>query len=149
MTDEEVALQIVWWCRYNIRFILRTYSSSWTEAAHNAFNKRTGNCYSTAMCVKAMLDVAGIDNMVIERHPYQTATHFWNYVKLNGQWYHCDATWRQGYDSYFFMYTTKELLNFWQGGWNGFQFKQSAFPESATESVQKRIDYKNHKIKSA
>lgn len=148
MTEEEIALQIIWWCRYNIKFILRTRSYSWTEAAHNAFTNRTGNCYSTASAVKALLDVAGIDNMMIERHPYQTATHFWNYVKINGQWYHCDATWRQGYDSYFFMYTTKELLNFWQGGWNGFQFKQSAFPESATESVQKRIDYKNHKIKS-
>ena len=84
--------------------------------------------------------------MIIERYPYQTATHFWNYVYLNGQWYHCDSTWRQGYDIYFFMYTTKELLNFWQGGWNGFQFKQKAYPESATESVQKKIDYKNHKI---
>lgn len=149
MTEEEVALQIVWWCRYNIRFILRTKSSSWTEAAYNAYTKRTGNCYSTACAVKALLDVAGIDNMMIERFPYQTATHFWNYVKINGQWYHCDATWRQNYDSYFFMYTTKELLNFWHDGWNGFQFKQSAFPESATESVQKRIDYKNHKIKAA
>ena len=149
MTEEEVALQIVWWCRYNIRFILRTRSRSWTEAAYNAFTKRTGNCYSTACAVRALLDVAGIENMTIERYPYQTATHFWNYVKINGQWYHCDATWRQNYDSYFFMYTTKELLNFWHDGWNGFQFKQKAFPESATESVQKRIDYKNHKIKAA
>ena len=148
MTEEEIALQIVWWCRYNIRFILRTKSSSWTEAAYNAYTKRTGNCYSTVYAVKALLDVAGIENMIIERYPYQTATHYWNYVKINGQWYHCDSTWRKDYDSYFFMYTTKELLNFWQGGWNGFQFKQKAYPESATESVQKRIDYKNHKIKS-
>ena len=148
MTEEEVALQIVWWCRYNIRFILRTTSRSWTEAAYNAYTKRMGNCYSTVYAVKVLLDVAGIENMIIERYPYQTATHYWNYVKLNGQWYHCDATWRQGYDSYFFMYTTKELLDFWQGGWNGFQFKQKVFPESATESVQKRIDYKNHKIKT-
>ena len=149
MTDEEVALQIIWWCRYNIRFILRTYSNSWTEAAYNAFVYRTGNCFSTAYAVKALLDVAGIENMIIERYPYQTATHFWNYVLINGQWYHCDATWREGYDSYFFMYTTDELLNFWQGGWNGFQFAQEKYPESATESVQYRIDYKNHSMKDA
>ncbi|WP_185752544.1 transglutaminase-like domain-containing protein [Butyrivibrio sp. AE2032] len=147
MTEEEIALQIVWWCRYNIHFILRTYSNSWTEAAYNAFKTRTGNCFSTAYAVKALLDVAGIENMIIERYPYETATHFWNYVKLDGQWYHCDATWREGYDSYFFMYTTKELLDFWQGGWNGFQFKQDKFPESATKSVQSRIDYKNHTFK--
>ncbi len=147
MTEEEVALQIIWWCRYNIRFILRTYSNSWTEAAYNAYVYGTGNCYSTVYAVKVLLDVAGIENMIIERYPYQTATHFWNYVKINGQWYHCDATWREGYDSYFFMYTTDELLNFWQGGWNGFQFAQEKYPESATESVQYRIDYKNHTMK--
>lgn len=146
MTEEEIALQIVWWCRYNIRFILKTSSNSWTEAAYNAFLYRTGNCYSTVYAVKALLDVAGIENMIIERYPYQTATHFWNYVCLNGEWYHCDSTWREGYDSYFFMYTTEELLDFWQGGWNGFQFNQEKYPESASESVQDRIDYKNHTI---
>jgi len=149
MTEEEIALQIVWWCRYNIRFILKTNSDSWTEAAYNAYLYRTGNCYSTVYAVKALLDVAGIENMVIERWPYETATHFWNYVKLNGEWYHCDATWREGYDSYFFMYTTKELQNFWQGGWNGFQYRVDDYPQSATESVQSRIDYKNHTIEEA
>jgi len=124
-----------------------TNSDSWTEAAYNAFINRTGNCYSTVYAVKVLLDVAGIENMIIERWPYETATHFWNYVKLNGQWYHCDATWREGYDSYFFMYTTKELQNFWQGGWNGFQYRVDDYPESATESVQSRIDYRNHTIK--
>ena len=131
----------------NIKFILKTNSDSWTEAAYNAFINRTGNCYSTVYAVKVLLDVAGIENMIIERWPYETATHFWNYVKLNGQWYHWDATWREGYDSYFFMYTTKELQNFWQGGWNGFQYRVDDYPESATESVQSRIDYRNHTIK--
>ncbi len=149
MTDEEIALQIVWWCRYNIRFVLKTEYNSWTEAAYSAYTYRSGNCYATAYAVKALLDVAGFENMIIERWPYQTATHFWNYVKINGEWYHCDATWREGYDSYFFMYTTKELLNFWQGGWNGFQFKEEAFPESASESVQYRIDYYNHTMEAA
>ena len=147
MTEEQIALQIVWWCRYNIRFILKTSSSSWTEAAYNAYINRSGNCYSTAYAVKALFDVAGIENMIIERWPYQTATHFWNYICIDGQWYHCDATWREGYDSYFFMYTTEELLDFWQGGWNGFQFKKELYPESASKSVQNRIDYKNHTIK--
>ena len=149
MTDEEVALQIVWWCRYNIRFLLKTEYNSWTEAAYSAYQYRSGNCYATAYAVKALLDVAGFENSIIERWPYETATHFWNYVLINGQWYHCDATWREGYDSYFFMYTTEELHDFWQGGWNGFQYRVNEYPESATESVQDRIDYKNHTIKAA
>ena len=149
MTEEEIALQIVWWCRYNIRFVLKTDYNSWTEAAYSAYTLRYGNCYATAYAVKALLDVAGFENMIIERWPYETATHFWNYVLINGQWYHCDSTWREGYDSYFFMYTTEELHDFWQGGWNGFQYKVNEYPESAKESVQNRIDYKNHTMKSA
>ena len=148
MTDMEKALQIVWWCRYNIRFNLRIKPKSWTEGAYNAFKERRGNCLSTASCVKAMLDVCGIENMFVTRWPYRVAKHYWNYVKIDGQWYHCDATWRQNYESYFFMYTTKELLAFWHDGWNGFEFDQKKYPDSATGSVQKKIDYKNHKIKT-
>lgn len=148
MTDMEKALQIVWWVRYNIRFNLRIKPKSWTEGAYNAFREKRGNCLSSASCVKAMLDVAGIENMFVTRWPYKVAKHYWNYVKIDGQWYHCDATWRQNYESYFFMYTTKELLAFWHDGWNGFEFDRKKYPESATVSVQKKIDYRNHKIKS-
>ena len=148
MNDMEKALQIVWWVRYNVRFNVRIKPKSWTEAAYNAFRERRGNCLSCASCVKAMLDVEGIENMFVTRWPYKVAKHYWNYVKIDGQWYHCDATWRQNYSSYFFMYTTKELLRFWHDGWNGFEFDEKKYPESATASVQKKIDYKNHKIKS-
>lgn len=146
MTEEEIALQIVWWCRYKIHFVLKTDYNSWTEAAYSAYTYRYGNCYATAYAAKALFDVAGFENMIIERWPYQTATHFWNYVLINGQWYHCDSTWREGYDSYFFMYTTEELHDFWHNGWNGFQYREDEYPESATESVQDRIDYENHTI---
>ena len=148
MNEMEKALQIVWWVRQNIRFTVRIKPKSWTEGAYNGFKDRRGNCLTSASCVKAMLDVAGIENMFVTRWPYKVAKHYWNYVKIDGQWYHCDATWRQNYDSYFFMYTTKELLRFWHDGWNGFEFDQKKYPESATVSVQKKIDYKNHKIKS-
>ena len=148
MNDMEKALQIVWWVRQNIRFTVRIKPKSWTEGAYYGFKDRKGNCLTSASCVKAMLDVAGIENMFVTRWPYKVAKHYWNYVKIDGQWYHCDATWRQNYDSYFFMYTTKELLRFWHDGWNGFEFDQKKYPESATVSVQKKIDYKNHKIKS-
>ena len=148
MNDMEKALQIVWWVRQNIRFTVKIKPKSWTEGAYYGFKDRKGNCLTSASCVKVMLDIAGIENMFVTRWPYKVAKHYWNYVKIDGQWYHCDATWRQNYSSYFFMYTTKELLGFWHDGWNGFEFDQKKYPESATKSVQKKIDYKNHKIKS-
>lgn len=147
MSDMQKALQITWWCRYNIYYVSNCDDSSWTRAAYDGFTKRSGNCYTYAMCARALFDVAGIENMVIVRHPYIHNPHFWNYININGEWYHCDSTPRMGYDSYFFMYTTKELKNFWHNGWNGYNFDESKYPKSATTSVQSKISYWNHSIK--
>ena len=148
MSDMEKALQITWWCRYNINYVHNCDDSSWTRAAYDGFTKRNGNCYTFAMCAKALFDVAGIENMIIVRDPYIYNPHYWNYINIDGQWYHCDSTPRIGWSSYFFMYTTKELKNFWHNGWNGYNFPEDLYPESATESVQSKINYSGHKIKS-
>ena len=148
MNDMEKAIQITWWVRYNIYYVSNCDDSSWTRAAYDGFMKRNGNCYTFAMCAKALFDVAGIENMIIVRDPYIYNPHYWNYINIDGQWYHCDSTPRIGWSSYFFMYTTKELKNFWHNGWNGYNFPEDKYPESATESVQSRINYSGHKIKN-
>ena len=147
MTDMEVALQITYWVRYNVYYVSYCDDSSWTRAAYDGFTKRNGNCYTFAMCAKALFDVAGIENMIIIRDPYIYNPHYWNYIKIDGQWYHCDSTPRIGWSSYFFMYTTEELKSFWHNGWNGYNFPEELYPESATESVQDRINYSGHSIK--
>lgn len=148
MTDMEVAIQITWWVRYNVHYISECDDSCWTRAAYDGLTKRTGNCYTFAMCAKALFDVAGIENMIIIRDPYIYNPHFWNYINIDGQWYHCDSTPRLEYDGYFFMYTTEELRNFWHNGWNGYNFDEDLYPESAQESVQNRINYVGHSIKN-
>ena len=147
MSDMEVALQITYWVRYNVYYVSYCDDSSWTRAAYDGFTKRNGNCYTFAMCAKALFDVAGIENMIIIRDPYIYNPHYWNYIKIDGQWYHCDSTPRIGWSSYFFMYTTAELKSFWHNGWNGYNFPEELYPESATESVQDRINYSGHSLK--
>ena len=147
MTDMEVALTITWWVRYNINYVSICDDTNWTRAAYDGLTKRSGNCYVFAMTAKALFDVAGIENMVIVRDPYIYNPHFWNYIKIDGEWYHCDSTPRMGYDSYFFMYTTEELENFWHNGWNGYSFDEDLYPDSAEESVQYMIDYGSHSIR--
>lgn len=146
MTDMERALAITYWVRYNVYYVSNCDDSSWTRAAYDGLTKRSGNCYTFAMTAKALFDVAGIENMVIIRDPYIYNPHYWNYIKIDGEWYHCDSTPRMGYDSYFFMYTTEELENFWHNGWNGYSFDEDLYPESAEESVQWRINYGSHSI---
>ena len=147
MSDMEKALQITWWVRYNVNYVAKADNSSWTRAAYDGLVKRNGNCYNFAMTAKALFDAAGIENMIITRDPYIYHGHYWNYIKIDGEWYHCDSTPRLKYNSYFFMYTTKELKNFWHNGWNGYNFKENKYPKSATKSVQSKINYAGHKIK--
>ena len=147
MSDMEKALQITWWVRYNINYVAKADNSSWTRAAYDGLVKRQGNCYNFAMTAKALFDAAGIENMIITRDPFIYHGHYWNYINIDGEWYHCDSTPRKKYNSYFFMYTTKELKNFWHNGWNGYNFKEEKYPKSATKSVQSKINYGAHKLK--
>lgn len=147
MSDMEVALQITWWVRYNVHYNNDCDDSNWTRAAYDGFTKRGGNCYIFAMTAKALFDVAGIENMIIIRDPYIYNPHYWNYIQIDGEWYHCDSTPRMGYDSYFFMYTTDELRDFWDNGWNGYNFDDDLYPDSAEDSVQYMIDYGGHRVR--
>ena len=79
MSDMEKALQITYWVRYNVYYVSNCDDSSWTRAAYDGFTKRSGNCYTFAMCAKALFDVAGIENMIIIRDPDVHET----YIKFN------------------------------------------------------------------
>ncbi len=141
MTDMEKALKIVRWSRYNVHYITKTDTSSWTRAAYDGFTKRQGTCYTFAMVNRAMFECCGIENMIVKRYPFTWQRHYWNLIKIDGEWYHCDSTPRHNYRSYVFMLTDKELAAFTGGGYNGFRFDHSKYPASATESVQDRINY--------
>ena len=147
MTDMEIALQICWWCRYNINYVEKADVTSQTRAAYDGLVNRAGTCYTIAYAAKALYDAAGIENMIVKREPYTYSPHYWNYICIDGQWYHCDSTPRHEYSSYFFMYTTDELKAIWLNGWNGYKFDESKYPESATESVQSMINYSKHSVK--
>lgn len=147
MTDMEKALKIFHWCRYNIHYIHKTDTSSWTRAAYDGFTKRQGTCYTFAMSAKALLKRAGIKTKTVKRHPYTWSRHYWNLIQIDGEWYHCDSTPRQNYHSYVFMLTDSELANFRGGGYNGYRFDHSKYPASAKKSVQDRINYSSATVK--
>ena len=78
-----------------------------------------------------LLDAAGIPNMRVDRYPaYNGNIHFWLLVKLNGEWYHCDAT--EGYSDHpgvWFMCTDAEIDDKYH------QFDGSLYPERAGGST--------------
>ena len=71
--------------------------SSGDQYAHlpyGVFKYRQAICVGNATTMKLFLDIFGIENQII--HSTEEGEHAWNLVKLDGDWYHCDATFDGG-----------------------------------------------------
>lgn len=53
------------------------------------FTEKQGNCYVHTMCLKALLDVKGIENQLIWT---TDKSHYWLLVKVDNAWKHVDPT---------------------------------------------------------
>ena len=129
-TDIQIAMRIFKWANENIKYVSSQTEMHWTGAAMTGFDQRRGECSIFYGACKALLDVAGIENMRVD------GGHIWNLVKLQGQWYHCDACPLRTHKTYWFMRTDSELDS-------RFPFDGSALPARASTSVQNRLDFTN------
>ena len=92
MTDRQKASAIYTWCVGHLRYSTATahLMDKFIEAAYSGFTTHIGNCYTYYAVASALLTRAGIENMEIQRdNPY--APHYWNLVKIDGNWYHLDT----------------------------------------------------------
>jgi len=109
--DVATARNIFNWVHDNFYFRLLSGKRVYEHAAYRGFTKKSGDCYVYYSCCKMLLDIAGIDNMRVDRYPKLNGkVHFWLLVKLNGEWYHCDAT--EGYKDHpgvWFMCTDAQI----------------------------------------
>jgi len=135
-TDVEVAFRIFNWANHNIGYTGTSDKSDWTIAAMDGFSTHTGDCYTYYAVCRAMLDVAGIENVRVERYPITTSPHYWNLIKIDGQWYHCDACDFMDTAGYVFMQIDEELDHH-------HEFNGATVPPRATVSVQDRLDFNN------
>ena len=127
--DVETAEAIFEWVHSNISYVTVNYYQSYEAAAFRGFSSRTGDCYVYCCCCKMLLDLAGIPNMTVTRYPVTANGHFWNLVKLNGEWYHCDATRFMYHPEIFFMCTDDEIDD------SRHQFDGYQYPKRAGGSV--------------
>ena len=131
-TDIEKAMRIFKWVNENITYVDTSDKSHWTGAAVQGFTTLHGDCYNYYACSKALLDIAGIENMFV--YGQDKYWHCWNLVKLNGEWYHCDACITRAHKSYWFMRTDAEMDP-------KFPIRSSGLPDRATKSVQSHLDF--------
>ncbi len=92
------------------------YDESLTRySAYDGLTKGTTVCQGYALLGYRMLNLAGIENKIVEGYAGGDL-HVWNKVKLSGNWYNLDLTWddptpdRKGEISYNYYLVTDKLL---------------------------------------
>ena len=133
--DVDTAWEIFNWVHSNITYQSLTTYTSFEEAAFDGFTTRCGDCYVYFACSKMLLDCAGIPNLMVERYPVVTNSHFWNLVELDGEWYHCDATVFRDHPGMFFMCTDEEIND------GHHSFDPDLYPERASGYYYGDYDY--------
>ncbi len=127
--DVETARAIFDWVHSHVYYQSISYYQTYEEAACRGFARRNGDCYVSYACAKMLLDLAGIPNRMVERYPVYTNGHYWNLVKLDGEWYHCDATVFMDHPDMYFMCTDDEIDDYHHS------FDGSLYPERAGGSA--------------
>ncbi|SKA79200.1 Transglutaminase-like superfamily protein [Caloramator quimbayensis] len=96
MTDFQKELAIHDYIINNTRYDEENYyngSIPWESyTSYGALIKGVAVCQGYASAMSKLLNLAGIENMIITGKANGEA-HAWNLVKLDGEWYHVDVTW--------------------------------------------------------
>ena len=92
MTEREKAKAIYDWCCENLKYSTVTsyLMGYYYKAAYSGYKLHYGNCYTYYAVARSLLTRAGITNMMIQRDS-TTNPHYWNLVKIDGNWYHFDT----------------------------------------------------------
>lgn len=141
MTDMQKAFAIYRWVRDTIEYVDASDKTYWTMGAYRAFTKLRGDCFTYYSAAKALLNMAGIDNVDVVKSDTTHSRHYWLLINLGDGWYHFDACPRAGDHYEFFMLTDEELEWYSASHENTHIFESSLYPERATKSVQGLVDY--------
>ena len=107
--DTQTAQNIFYWVHSNVYYEPVYGYQTFEGAVEQALNKHSADCYGYYACCKMLLDCAGIPNMMVVRYPVYYNGHYWNLVKLDGQWYHCDSTMFMNHPSLYFKRTDAQI----------------------------------------
>ncbi|MBO6053029.1 MAG: transglutaminase domain-containing protein, partial [Clostridia bacterium] len=113
-TERDKAKAIYDYVSQSVRYSTSTsyLMGQYWRSAYSAFTTYAGNCYIYYAMSSVLLTRAGIENIMISRndpaHP-----HYWNLVKVGGNWYHFDTCPHYaGFDLYSFLLTDAEVLDY-------------------------------------
>ncbi|MCF0136421.1 MAG: transglutaminase domain-containing protein [Lachnospiraceae bacterium] len=131
MSPREKALQIYNWVFDGISYsgYAYTYDSFELEAVAG-LHRRSGDCFTYTSITMALLNRAGIDNIVVRKIPMEgRSNHFWLMVYIEDAWWHYDTTPRAA-GGLFFMLTDQEMLEYSEQHNDCFDFNLYDYPRT-------------------
>ncbi|MBO7451749.1 MAG: transglutaminase domain-containing protein [Clostridiales bacterium] len=145
MSDEQKGFKIYAWCKNNLHYIGTSDKSHWTAGAYEGFTTLRGDCYTYAVCAKALFDVAGIDNYVVERNDARDSSHFWNLLRVEDGWYFMDcSSTNTPMNAYLLTEDELDALNYIHGF--RYHFDHEGLPTISKESLQDKLNYYNYTV---
>jgi|GEM_PF-5905873 len=94
-------------------------------SAYDALARGKAVCQGYSLLMDRMLEKAGISTRIIDGRT-ETGAHAWNLVRLDGVWYHVDATNDDTNDDAFFLKTDAYMAD------RDFTWTRAAFPKAST-----------------
>lgn len=93
MSKLQIALELYRYTATHVSYFTVDYTPADTSA-YSAITRGVTICYGYADCFNYLLRQAGIEAELLRGYRAgDFADHGWSLVKLDGVWYHCDATW--------------------------------------------------------
>lgn len=96
MSDYEKLVKIYEYITYTVEYDHYTHADRprVSYSGYGALKYHLAVCEGYAELTKIMLDIAGVESIVIAGIDEKSGVpHAWNLVKINGNYYHIDATW--------------------------------------------------------
>ena len=111
MTERQKVEAIFNWVDWSVTYKSHGEKVSWIQGAYDGLKYHSGDCFTIAATAYALYTRAGFETFIIERYPITYAQHFWNAIKVDGVWYHCDSLTKED-GTRFFMWNSAQMKEY-------------------------------------
>lgn len=133
-SDKAKAEAIYRYVRRNYTYVDSNDHASWENSALYGLRYKSGNCFVFYSVSRLLLTRAGIPNIEVKRSAGSIHGHWWNYVYVQGGWYHFDTTPRR-IEATFCLVTDAQLTGYSNSAGNSHIWNKSLIPAGATAPI--------------
>lgn len=133
-SDQQKAEAIYRYMRKNYSYVDSNDHESWEKSALYGLRYQSGNCFVFYSVSRLLLTRCGIPNIEVKRSAGSRHGHWWNYVYIDGGWYHFDTTPRRRRAT-FCLVTDDQLSAYSRAAGNSHIWDKSLIPKGATKKI--------------